>query len=430
MTLIHFREVLQYVPSFRGQTFVVAVDGDVVDDPNFANLILDIGVLRSLSINVVLIHGIGAQLRRRSDAYGIAISNDDGTGATDDATIDLATVAAGECVQKVLGAFSSVSLPAAITNAVSVRPLGVIRGVDQEHTGKVLRVDRESIEACLEKQLIPVISPLGYDHSGKTLRVNSDTLAVEIALALSAKKIIFATTLDGIQTTGSLVRQMTVSQAEDFMRDSTEKSNDSLSRLESSKLSHATMACEKGIERVHIINGTTEEGLLAEVFSTEGIGTLVYADSYQSIRQANDGDVTFIHSLLEDGSSDDELIARRYEEISRLIDQHFVAEIDGNLVGCVAMHVYPPTESAELASFVVAEGHRNFGLGARLVEHVESEAKTLGLKKLFCLSTQAFTYFKREGHFKDGSPDDLPDERRNRWETNGRNSKILVKSLQ
>ena len=425
MTLKHFREVLQYVPNFRRETFVVAVDGDVVEDPNFANLVLDVGVLRSLSINVVLIHGIGAQLHRRAKQARSEISSDDESGITDDTTMDLVLASSADCAQKILGLFSSCSLPAVIPNSVIARPAGIISGVDLQNTGKVLKTETATILALLNEQLIPVLSPIGFDRSGHPLRISSDTLAVNLAIALNAKKIIFATTFDGIVSQGSFVRQMTFQQADQILKEQ----HNQLSSIELSKLRSAYDACVKGIERVHIINGTSEEGLLAEVFSTEGIGTLVHADNYHVIRAATKNDVGFIHSLVHDASNDDEVIARTPDEIAELICDHFIAEIDGNPVGCAAMHVYQACNTAEFASFVVSEGHRDFGLGTRLIQHVESKAKELGVRQLFCLSTQAFTYFTQRAGFVDGQPEDLPEQRRRRWANNGRNSKILIKAL-
>jgi amino-acid N-acetyltransferase len=311
------------------------------------------------------------------------------------------------------------------TNAVVVRPAGVLDGVDSQNTGKVISVDVVMLSSLLNQRLVPILPPLGYDHQGVAFRVNSDSLAIAVAVALHAKKVIFASVLAGVEFGEELVRQMTVSQAEQLLRDE----SDRIATPMISKLKHAAAGCRDGISRIHLINGTAEEGLLAEVFSNEGIGTLVYSDDYQVIRSATLDDVSFIHSLVKDAASDDEVIARTQIEIEARIDDHYVLEIDDNPVACVAMHSHPECGKAELASLVVSEGHRKFGLASRLIEHIEEEARKQQVRHLFCLSTQAFSYFKRKAGFEDGKPDDLPTERRQRWASNGRNSKILTKLL-
>jgi amino-acid N-acetyltransferase len=425
MNLIHFREILRYVPNFRNETFVVAVDGEVAEGANFGKLILDIGVLRSLSINVIVVHGIETQIQKCAQDRGVELSDYDGTGATDDVSMKVAATAASETAQAILGAFRAASLPAVSPNAILARPAGVLEGIDTQHSGKVLRTDASMLASLLGQQLIPIISPLAHDHQGVPFRLNSDALAIAVAVATKARKVIFAGALDGVTIGEKLLRQMTVYQTETLL----DESEDQLSAPVVSKLRQASIACRSGIDRVHIINGTTEEGLLAEVFSNEGIGTLVYSDEYQSIRAATSGDVPFIFSLVHNAATDDEVIARTELDIEEKLADHFVAEVDGNLVACVALHFYPDLGKAELASLVVAEGHQNSGLAARLIKFVEREAARRQVQVLFCLSTQAFGYFKREALFEDGTSDDLPEDRRKAWAENGRNSRILVKQL-
>lgn len=423
MSLTHFREVLRYVPNFRGETFVVAVDGEVVADGNFTNLILDIAVLRSLSINVILAHGIDAQLRERAGEAGVTLTSDDGSGVTDDSTMRIALTTAGETTQRILGAFQVASLPAVAPNCVSARPAGVIEGIDRQHTGKVLRIDGELIGSLLSRQIIPIISPLGYDHDGSPLRLKSDAIAIAVARAVRAKKVIFAGASDGVVVDGELVRQLAFPHAERLCE------THQFDKRIASKLSHAVRACRKGIERVHLINGTTEEGLLAEVFSNEGIGTLVYSDDHYVIRSATAEDVPAVQSLVHEAAAEDEVIARTRNEIADTIDAHFVVEVDGNVVACAAMYEYAETGKAELASLAVSDGHKNVGLASRLIAHIEQEAGKRNIGCLFCLSTQAFSFFKRKASFQDGTPDDLPEARRQRWAANGRNSRVLVKQL-
>src|SRR5271154_5848682 len=193
------RGILQYVPRFQGQIFVIAIDGSIVADENFANLLVDIAVLRSLGIKVVLVHGIGHQLQELSALRGIPISNNDGTGVTDAATLDLAVRASSRVSHLILEGLTQNSLKAVITNAVRALPVGIIKGVDQQFTGKVERIDKDLILELIARQGVPLVSPLAFGPDGKSLRVNSALLAAELAESLHATKIIFLLPQAGLE---------------------------------------------------------------------------------------------------------------------------------------------------------------------------------------------------------------------------------------
>ena len=196
-----------------------------------------------------------------------------------------------------------------------------------------------------------------------------------------------------------------------------------------SKAIHAAAACKAGIQRVHIINGRVDEGLLAEVFSNEGIGTLIYANEYQQIRRALKKDIRHILALTKNSVASDELIKRTRSGIEKNLSDYYLFEIDKNPVACVALHPYPEQEKGELAFLYVSPSHENQGIGRKLIQFVESRAREMGLSELLTLSTQAFTYFQSKGGFAEGSPDDLPAARREKYDQSGRNSKVLLKKL-
>ena len=206
------RGILQYIPQFREKTFILAVDGAIVTDENFATLLLDVAVLRSLSIRVVLIHGAAAQVKSLAAEQNVAPSNLDGTGITDAATLKLALTAANRLTHEILEGLSANDLRAASTNAIIAHPMGIIQGVDHLFTGKVERVDTELLQALLAQGVVPVIPPLGFDGDGKTYRVNSDGVAVAVADALKATKVIYITSNDGLIHNSQLIRQLIVSE--------------------------------------------------------------------------------------------------------------------------------------------------------------------------------------------------------------------------
>jgi amino-acid N-acetyltransferase len=303
--------------------------------------------------------------------------------------------------------------------------MGIIHGVDRQFTGKVERVDVELLQTLLSQGIVPVIPPLGFDGDGKTYRVNSDSVAVAVSDALKANKLMFITTHDGIFSQGHLIRQMLVADLDAILA----SHRDEILPEMLSKAIHASAACKAGVQRVHIINGRVDEGLLAEVFSNEGIGTLVYANEYQQIRRALKKDVRHILLLTKDSVASEELVKRTRSAIEKSVGDYYLFEIDRNPVACVALHVYPEQGKGELASLYVNPSHENQGIGRKLIQFVESKARELELSELLTLSTQAFTYFQSKAGFVEGTPDDLPSARREKYDQSGRNSKVLVKKL-
>jgi amino-acid N-acetyltransferase len=425
LRLTDLREILRYVPRFRDRVFVIALDGAVIECDNFANLLLDIALLRSLRIEVALVHGAGMQVRRLAEQTGTTPSNIDGTGVTDGPTLQLALTAANRVTHEILEGLSVNDLRGAYCNALVAHPAGILRGVDHLHTGRVERVDIDLLQALMRHDVIPVIPPLGLDGEGHTFRLNSDAVAVDVARALNAVKLIYITTFSGIQQGSELLRQLSVEEAEGILK----KHRDELLPEGLSKLENAVRAAKDGVPRVHIIDGRVEEGLLAEVFSNEGIGTLVHANEYQAIRKAQRKDVRTILALIQAGVENDELIRRSRSEIERNIEDYYVFEVDRNPVACMAVHFYPSEATAEMACVCVDSKYENQGIGAKLVQYAENLAQSGGVRHLYCLSTQAVNYFVQKGGFTLGTPEDLPAERRERYERSGRRSQVLLKKI-
>lgn len=419
------RGILRYIPRFREKVFVVALNGAIVTNDNFPNLLLDLAVLRSLNIRIVLVHGAAAQIAAMGSERGVKPSNLDGTGITDAATLSLSLTAANRLTHEILEGLATNDLRAVSTNAVIAHPLGIIGGVDHELTGKVERVDVEFLQGLLAQGIIPVLPPLGFDGDGKTYRVNSDAIAFAIADQLKATKLIFLTTGDGLTRQGKLLRQVPVQELRQMISQVPGEWPSDLM----SKARYAVAACGAGIPRVHILNGTVDEGLLAEVFSNEGIGTLIYANEYQQIRRALKKDIRSLLQLTKNSVDSQELVKRTRTELERRIGDYYLFEIDRNPVACVALHVYPEENVGELAFLFVSPAHENQGIGGKLVQFVEARARELGLLRLVTLSTQAFTWFQSKAGFVEGTVADLPASRRERYDASGRRSKVLLKSL-
>jgi len=424
MKVSDLRGILQYVPRFREKIFVVALDGEIAASHNLGNLLLDLAVLRSLSIRVILVHGCGAQLLQLSHEKGIPISNADGTGITDEATLRLGLEASHAVLQELMQGLSSVDLRAAYANVITAHPAGILNGVDTLHTGKVERVDTATLQCFLNEGIIPVIQPIGFDGEGHTFRVNSDSVALEVAEAMRALKVINLSHRGTVRMGEDIVRQLSVAETEEVLR----KRRASMDPSMVSKLEHASRACRRGIARVHLLDGTENEALLSEIFSHEGIGTMVYSNEYQQMRRALKKDLRAIMVLIRESIANAELVKRSRADMLAAMDDYWLLEIDRNLAGCVAVHFYPEDQSAELACLYVAKSHEGQGFGQKLMAFAEQLAAKKGAKWLFALSTQTYNFFQQKGGFVEVNADELPPERRRKWEASGRNSKIMRKA--
>jgi len=425
MKLPELRGILQYVTHFRDKIFVVAIDGEILGSENFANILLDIAVLRSLSIKVVLVHGAGLQIEQAAHEQGIQPSNSDGIGLVDETTLEISINVALRLTNRIMEGLTQVDLSAAYANCIIAHTSGIVRGVDFQYSGKVERIDVKVLELFLNAEIVPVIPPLGFDGEGRTFRVNSDLVALEVAEALHAAKLIYLSAFDGLVLDGQRIGHLVAPELEEVLK----KQKDHLPKGLLSKLEHAAQACRYGVPRVHLLNGNVNEALLAEIFSNGGVGTMVYSNEYEQIRHLYKKDIREVMSLIQQSVRSEELVRRTRAEILTGIEDYWVLEIDRHIVGCVAMYPYPDHKMAELACLYVSRSNENQGLGRKLISFVENLARERGFSKLIALSTQAFVFLQQKASFVEVGPETLPPARRTKYEASGRNSRILLKNL-
>lgn len=420
------RGILKYVPRFQGQTFVISADGIIVADENFSNILTDIAVLRSLGIKIIIVHGIGHQIEQLAKTRNIPITDVQGTGAADAATLDLAIRASSRVTHLVIEGLTQNGLKAALTNAVRAAPIGIIKGVDHLFTGRVDRVDKEFLSQLIESQVVPVVNPIGFDRDGRPLRINSDLLAAELAEALQATKIIYLTPHEGLEINGKLQHQISAATLRTVLDTKPESINEPMR----STAAHAVKAVETGTPRIHLIDGRLLDGLLNEIFSNEGVGTLIHGNEYQQIRPATKRDVRAISNLTRHAVKREELLYRTQQAIEKNIEQFYVFEIDENIIACVSLQFYPDkAKYAEVGSLYVMPFYHHRGIGKKMVDYACLKAKERGMTHIIALSTQAYTFFTSVCNFEEAEKEILPESRLRAYEDSGRNSKVMVKRL-
>ncbi|AGF46751.1 amino-acid N-acetyltransferase [Candidatus Kinetoplastibacterium desouzaii TCC079E] len=428
-----FREVAPYVHAFRGKTFIIAFNGELIQDGILNTLVQDLSLLSALGIRLVLIYGSGPQINEQLRLKGLP-QNFNGCllKPTDSASLECAKEAAGEIRLDIEASFSQ-GLPntpmshsqirVISGNFITASPVGIVNGIDFQHTGKVRKVDTESIRSAIEKgSSVVLLSPLGFSPTGDAFHLSMEELAANTAIALRAEKLIFLSSSSGlINKNGSIDAEIARAKAELLIK------NNDIDNETKKFLENAALAVKKGVARAHILPYSMDGSVLLEIFTHDGVGNMIVEDNLDDLRAATIDDVGAIVSLIEPLESDGTLIPRPKSLIERDLENFTVLEHDGIIYGCAALYIFEEEKMAELACLIVHPEWQSSGEGELLLRHVESKAKKLGLDYLFALTTRTSHWFLKRGFIK-GNIKDLPKEKQNNY-NRSRNSLIFIKKF-
>jgi amino-acid N-acetyltransferase len=427
-----FRSAAPYIHAFRGRTFVIAFGGEVMRDGRFTALSHDLNLLAALGVRIVLTFGTRAQIELLLKERRHRTRVRDGVRITDAVALKCVKEAVG-AVRAEIEASLSVGLPntpmagadmrVAGGNFVTAKPLGVLNGVDMLHTGEVRKIDAVAIRAALDAGAIVLLAPLGHSPTGETFNLTVENVAARTAIALKAEKLVFLVDTDGVERArGGLIRELAVAEGERLLRRGLKKSEDT--RL---FLPHALEACRGGVNRVHLINRHVDGALLQELFTREGVGTMVVRHALEHLRDATIDDVGGVLALIAPLEADGSLVKRGRELLEVEIGRFSVMERDAMILGCAALYPYPRTKAAELACLAVHPDYRDAGYGASLLERIETKARAQGIRRLFVLTTRAAHWFIEHG-FEEAAVEDLPAAKQAMYNWQ-RRSKILSKPV-
>ncbi|HET9113914.1 MAG TPA: amino-acid N-acetyltransferase [Burkholderiales bacterium] len=427
-----FRAAAPYIHAFRGKTFVLAFGGEVLVDDQFTRLAHDLNLLNSLGVRLVLVHGVRPQVEDHLTERQAEIRYVDGLRVTDERALACVKEAVGE-VRVEIEALLSMGLPdspmanadirVASGNFVTARPLGVRNGVDLLHTGVVRKINAAAIRQRLEDNDIVLLSPLGYSPTGEIFNLSLEDVATFAATALKADKLIFLMEGDGvIQADGELLRSLTVPEARQLMAQLGELSDDVAYYLPC-----AIQACEQGVGRVHLISRHADGALLSELFTHDGVGTMLAPASLETLRPASIEDVGGILQLISPLEEDGTLVRRSRERLEMEIERFIVLEHDGRLIGCAALYPFAEERAGELACLTIHRDFRGNGNGEALLAAVEKAARAARFDRLYVLTTHTAHWFVERG-FASASVSDLPAQKQSLYNYQ-RRSKVFVKHL-
>lgn len=433
-----FRSVAPYIHAFGGRTFVIAFGGEVVDDGQFVALSHDLNLLASLEVRLVLVHGARPQIESRLKKARIATHLVDGLRVTTDAAMESVKEANG-AVRVEIEALLSMGLinspmagsdiRIASGNFVTAKPLGVVNGIDLQHTGEVRKIDATGIQKRLEDGELVLLSPLGFSPTGEVFNLTLEDVAVNAAIALNADKLIFLVDTPGVHNLrGELLREMTADKARNLLRHVDDNAHAQISEDEKYYLPATVRACESGVARAHLISRHVDGAILQELFTHGGIGTMITEAPLETLRQAEIGDVGAILQLIEPLEAEGVLVRRGRERLEMEISHFHVMEHDGRIIACAALYPFMREKTAELACMAVHPGFRRGGRGDRLLQYCEQAARNIGLKSIFVLTTRTEHWFLERG-FVERDVGSLPRQRQRLYNLQ-RRSKVFRKKLQ
>ncbi len=425
-----FRNSSPYIHAHRSKTFVIFFGGEAVQADDFAHHVHDIALLNSLGIRLVLVHGIRPQIDQRLNELQVQARFYNNLRITDDIAMQCVKEAAGTVRVEIEALLSmgltntpmaSSRLSVVSGNFVIAKPLGVIDGIDYIHTGEVRRIDNTALQQQLEAKNIVLVSPIGYSPSGEIFNLSSEQVATAVAISLKADKLILLTEQEvKAPHAKSQIRQMTAEETGIFLQEHADLPN-----LIALPLKAAIQSCQSEVKRVHLIDRHIDGVLLQELFSRDGVGTLVSSNPFETLRQATLNDIGGILELIKPLEQEGKLAKRSREKIEMEVSNYTILERDGLIIGCIALHPDIQDSCGVLACLAVHTDYQGGARGQRLFEHVCHKARQLNLKKLFVLSTQTAHWFIERG-FLSGSISDLPETLKKLYNPE-RKSKILYK---
>ena len=424
-----FRSTAPYIRVHRGKTFVIQFDDKLVYGERFTDFVHDLALLNGLGVNLVLVFGaresIETWLRENNEPSNFH----DDLRITNSETMELVKSAAGKLRFEIesrlsmgLGntPMSHAELIVSSGNFVRARPAGIVNGIDYQFTGKVRSIDGEAIRAKLAREEIILLSPLGFSVTGEAYNMNAINLASDVAVELQADKLVYLVDGDGLLDKDErVISHLVQAEAKSLVADGTLEDN--------LHVRAGLNACGKGVPRVQYIDADVSGSLLQELFTRDGVGTMISATSYDEIRGATVDDIAAILDLIEPLERQGVLVERSREKLELEIEYFTLLLRDKVIIGCAALYPFKEENAVELACFAIHPDYHGQGMGAQLLELMEKTAGDAGMGKLFVLTTQAEHWFLEKG-FTECHLEDLPVEKKQLYNYQ-RKSRVLTKNL-
>lgn len=426
-----FRQATPYIYAHRGKTFVLYISDKLLAKEHTASLIHDLALLHTLGVKLVLVLGLRTFIDKNLSKQS-ASTFENNWRITDAKTLNAIKEVAGSVKTDIEALFSiglintpmsGMKLNVVSGNYVRAKPVGIRNGMDYQHTGEVRSIAADEIQKQLNSNNIVLMLPLGYSKTGDIFNLSSIEIAKHAACALQSEKLILM--LDKFIVPGNKKQSnnhYNVNEAKELVK-KLPKSKHQLKGY----LNIAVQACLENVNRVHLLDATKPGALLEELYTLDGIATLVTAETYDEIRPASINDVGGIAELIQPLIYKGALVARTREQLELEIENFDVIERDGMVLACGALQLYGEGNAAEVACLAVHADYQSNGRGSKMLRHLEKKASEAGANLLFVLTTQTSHWFREHG-FKTTKIESLPMKKRVLYNYQ-RNSKAYSKTV-
>lgn len=426
-----FRQATPYIYAHRGKTFVLYLDSSLLAKDSIASLIHDLALVHTLDVKLVLVLGIRSFIDKKIGKQP-ASTFKNGWRITDSKSLQAIKEVAGNVKADIEALFSiglvntpmsGLKLNVVSGNYLRAKPVGIRNGVDYQHTGEVRSIAADEIQKQVDANNIVLMLPLGYSKTGEVFNLSSLEVAKHTACALQSEKLILM--LDKFTAPGNKKQSnnhYNVNEAKELVK----KLPKSKHQLKN-HLDVAVQACLENVKRVHLLDASKPGALLEELYTLDGVATLVTAETYDDIRPATINDVGGITELIQPLIDKGALVARTREQLELEIENFDVIGRDGMVLACGALQLFAEEHAAEVACLAVHPEYQSNGRGSKMLSHLEKKSAAAGVSLLFVLTTQTSHWFREHG-FKITKIESLPMKKRALYNYQ-RNSKAYSKAV-
>lgn len=382
-TIDWFRNTAPYINTHRGTTVVVGLRAGAVARDNFINVVHDLALMQSLGMRLVIVH-------EHASLENAPISQDAMTAILADIASERSQIERMFSMGLPNSPLHNAKLRVISGNFVTARPAGVLQGIDHGALGVVRQVDVAGITHALDGAAICLLSATGHSPAGDIFAVNALELMRVVARSLAAEKLIVMSEHEGVaRDDGSLMRQLTVEDARCYS-----------AQAESGMGANITLACDAcddGVPRVHLVSYSCDGGLIKELYTHDGAGTLISSDEYEQMVTAQSHDLAGILELIRPLQQEGILVERSNEQVAADLDHFTVITKDSRVIACAALYPNPNDAIAEIACVATHPDYRDSGHGERLIEKLVEAAQELHLKQVYVRTTQTGHWFRELG---------------------------------
>jgi amino-acid N-acetyltransferase len=427
------REVFYYQSRFGGKTIVLKIDYPILNAPHFPQLLKDMAMLRATGIEIILVPGARGWIDAVLQEYDIESEYVDGVRIATEDSIPFIRMAAFDVANRLMTLLTAFQANAVIGNFIRARGIGVVDGVDFQHSGHVEKILKDPLQQILDQGMIPIFPCIGWNAAGKPYNLSSDEIALAVAEALQAEKLFFVTDSDGfmenrftlppglVKNSDGRVARLSLEDAQEVLNLNAGNPDPDLKYLEL-----ALTACRKGTERAHVVDGRMEGAILREIFSNLGIGTMVYGNDYESIRPMKAEDIGDVLRLMQPLIEQGILVKRTEDDLMERQGDFVVYSIDEVVHACGSLHDYGE-EQGEIAAIATNPVYSHLSMGRKIVLYLIEKAARMGMSRVFALTTRTVDWFEQLG-FAEVRLESLPAKKRATY-NHARKSRILALEL-